>query len=251
MDFDKDKFYLGKLCNHNHKWNELEQSLRYCSINRCVQCIKERRPTPEQQRAEYQKNREKRLQTAKKCRDMNPQRVKESRKKYREKNKEKIKGYMNKWEETNKEKRSDYHRKYCSDNSELISERRKNYRKTEKGKLAASRDSKRKKARKQGVHLVKYTDKQLKERYEQFSNCCSYCLKETKLFRDHFIPVSKGGSDCLGNIVPACLICNSSKQNADPMTWYKSQDFYSPTQWKKILKILGKTELNYTQIPLF
>lgn len=245
MDFDKDKFYLGKLCNHNHKWNELEQSLRYRSSNICTECSKK------SIKAYREANKQKLCEVSKKYNQENSDKVKKRKKAYREANKEKIQDYQQKWHKVNKERTRVYNSNYHSMNREEIHKRQKHYRKLEQGKSAISRGHRNRKARKQSIHLVKYTDQQLKERYEQFSNCCSYCLKETKLFRDHFIPVSKGGSDCLGNIVPACLTCNSSKHDSDPMTWYKSQDFYSPTQWKKILKILGKTELNYTQIPLF
>ena len=41
---------------------------------------------------------------------------------------------------------------------------------------------------------------------------CAYCgTKQKRLTQDHVIPLSKGGSTTLNNIVPACRSCNSKK----------------------------------------
>lgn len=44
-----------------------------------------------------------------------------------------------------------------------------------------------------------------------FGGLCVYCGEEKKLTRDHKTPLSRGGSDGIENIVPACLSCNSRK----------------------------------------
>lgn len=41
--------------------------------------------------------------------------------------------------------------------------------------------------------------------------CCFYCGVQGALTMDHLIPISRGGRHSIGNIVPACLSCNSSK----------------------------------------
>ena len=40
---------------------------------------------------------------------------------------------------------------------------------------------------------------------------CFYCGKEKPLRRDHKIPLSRGGSNYIENILPACHSCNSRK----------------------------------------
>jgi len=51
-----------------------------------------------------------------------------------------------------------------------------------------------------------------------FDYRCAYCgRKPKKLTQDHITPLSKGGSDDIGNIVPACQSCNSIK-HARPLS---------------------------------
>lgn len=44
---------------------------------------------------------------------------------------------------------------------------------------------------------------------EAYGRCCAYCGTSAKLTRHHVVPLSKGGSDWISNIVPACGSCNS------------------------------------------
>ena len=44
-----------------------------------------------------------------------------------------------------------------------------------------------------------------------FRNVCVYCGKAKQLGPDHVVPISKGGSNYIKNILPACISCNSSK----------------------------------------
>lgn len=44
-----------------------------------------------------------------------------------------------------------------------------------------------------------------------FPKGCFWCLKQTKLTKDHIVPHSMGGSNRMFNIVMACYECNQSR----------------------------------------
>ena len=49
---------------------------------------------------------------------------------------------------------------------------------------------------------------------------CVYCgLRTGRLTCDHVIPVSRGGSSTLDNLVTACLACNLAKATQTPEEW--------------------------------
>jgi HNH endonuclease len=51
---------------------------------------------------------------------------------------------------------------------------------------------------------------------------CQYCgSRDLPLHCDHAIPVSRGGSDELENLVTACKPCNLSKHNKTPEEWLR------------------------------
>jgi 5-methylcytosine-specific restriction endonuclease McrA len=45
----------------------------------------------------------------------------------------------------------------------------------------------------------------------QFGGQCAYCACETTLQADHRIPLARGGSNAITNILPACARCNFRK----------------------------------------
>lgn len=55
------------------------------------------------------------------------------------------------------------------------------------------------------------TPAQWQETLEVFGHRCGYCLKKTKLTRDHVTALARGGSHTLDNLAPACEPCNKSK----------------------------------------
>jgi 5-methylcytosine-specific restriction endonuclease McrA len=47
----------------------------------------------------------------------------------------------------------------------------------------------------------------------RYDNKCAYCRSDARLSRDHVMPLTRGGTDNIDNILPACQPCNSSKGN--------------------------------------
>ena len=51
---------------------------------------------------------------------------------------------------------------------------------------------------------------------------CAYCgTTEVPLQRDCVLPISRGGRYTLGNVVPACRSCNTSKCNDEVTAWLR------------------------------
>ena len=56
--------------------------------------------------------------------------------------------------------------------------------------------------------------------FERDGWTCVYCGKRTwELTCDHVVPVSRGGSSTLENLVTACLACNLAKATKTPEEW--------------------------------
>lgn len=56
----------------------------------------------------------------------------------------------------------------------------------------------------------------LAERLEKFArlgNVCFYCRCAARLTVDHDVPLTRGGTDDISNILPACRSCNSRKHS--------------------------------------
>lgn len=57
-----------------------------------------------------------------------------------------------------------------------------------------------------------YSPLVIQQHMKLFGNKCVYCDGAFQEI-DHFIPLSKGGTHSLDNLVPSCMFCNRSKNN--------------------------------------
>ena len=57
-----------------------------------------------------------------------------------------------------------------------------------------------------------FTAEEFKLLCEAFENRCFYCKQELPLTPDHAVPLSRGGSNSIENIIPACMSCNNRKK---------------------------------------
>lgn len=67
--------------------------------------------------------------------------------------------------------------------------------------------------------LYRFTGDDWKRCLNRFGGECVYCGAKERLSMDHVVPVTRGGSHGVGNIVPACVSCNASKGNSFLMEW--------------------------------
>jgi len=60
------------------------------------------------------------------------------------------------------------------------------------------------------------TPKEIKKLY---SSPCAFCSSRNEIDLDHIIPLTRDGSHGLGNLMPLCSNCNSTKYNKTIMEW--------------------------------
>lgn len=51
------------------------------------------------------------------------------------------------------------------------------------------------------------------DKFQYHGNACIYCGSSENLEIEHRIPVSRGGTNMLANLAPACRSCNASKRD--------------------------------------
>ena len=102
--------------------------------------------------------------------------------------------------------------------------------------------SKRRKAQNRGQTPVQIPVAALRQRFNEFGNCCAYCGDDGDMQIEHLKPISKGGAHDIGNIVPACASCNTSKRSHSMETWYRSQPFFSELRLHQIRRVIRPPE---------
>lgn len=112
---------------------------------------------------------------------------------WREANPERYRALQNQWAERNRDQTRAAQRRW----RERYPERN----------VAKSQRRRALKAEAAGTH----TAQEFAALCEQLAHQCFYCGAREKLTVDHVVPLSRGGSHYIDNIVPACQRCNSRK----------------------------------------
>jgi 5-methylcytosine-specific restriction endonuclease McrA len=81
------------------------------------------------------------------------------------------------------------------------------------------RAKRRRKALLTGNGVYQVSAKDWERELQRHGHKCAYCGCEGRLTMDHVIPASRGGTHSIGNLVPACKSCNSSKRDRTVMEW--------------------------------
>jgi 5-methylcytosine-specific restriction endonuclease McrA len=68
------------------------------------------------------------------------------------------------------------------------------------------------------VNRARVTVRDLNRLIARYGGLCAYCPAPWKQL-DHVVPVTRGGRHGIGNIVPACVRCNTSKNDRTVMEW--------------------------------
>lgn len=263
---------LGKLCPYGHSWNGMNASLR--TWKKCVECQKTKsaeksrlKPRKTNQRwdpelrklpaAERRKEYKRKVRQALReqgltCKGKSPLRANGA--KPRDRNRDRQASGLQKAIRnagrlpTVAKLVMVEQRRYWEENHEAHAQHRRQWRVelwrfkylTNPVLRAYNREkSKRRKAQMRGGHAIKVTAAQLRQRFAQFGNTCAYCGTGGDLHIEHVVPISRGGTHTLGNVLPACQRCNYSKRAQDVSAWYLSQPFFSQPRWRRIGRVLG------------
>jgi 5-methylcytosine-specific restriction endonuclease McrA len=134
----------------------------------------------------------------------NPEKVKVNRKRHYQVNQEKAIETSRRWRENNHDRYIEANRRWRQENPEKARAKYKRHNARRKGA--------------DGSH----TAKQTRTLYEQQQGRCFHCGTDisTGYHEDHWIPLSKGGSNYIENIRLLCPFCNLSKWNKLPHEWH-------------------------------
>jgi 5-methylcytosine-specific restriction endonuclease McrA len=214
---------------------------RGCRCEKCAETFSAWR------RDYYERHREAEIASAKKYQEENPELVASQWKRYREENRELLneKAKARYWDdpETHRERAKAQRandpegyrakkRQWRLDNYERELERERQHHAANREKRNAAsrkyakdnpewnrRKQHERRAKLKNCEVLKITDRDWNRMLERFRHCCYYCGSRTKLTIDHVIPVDRNGRHSIGNIIPACKSCNSSKSDKTIMEW--------------------------------
>ena len=186
--------------------------------------VSKKKEKPQQKWAK--KKRDKLRAACRKWRARHPAKQKSATYSWRKRNLAKWNSYQRKWRRKNRQRTKPLLRAFRAANSEILNAKRRAYRQRNLQKLrAAARKYYRANFEQKRVHhdaavarrkLSKgiYSVAEWRQLLRKWRYKCAYCAK--RLTRktataDHLIPLSRGGSNWIWNIVPACLSCNQRK----------------------------------------
>lgn len=120
------------------------------------------------------------------------------------------------WRERNREQIRERKREYYEENKEWIKEYVKEWRR-ENGKGTEYWQKRR--AWKLNAPKSDLTDEQWEEVLDAYDHSCAYCSSTEDITQDHLIPLSRGGSHTITNVIPACRSCNARKGDSTALEY--------------------------------
>jgi 5-methylcytosine-specific restriction endonuclease McrA len=141
-----------------------------------------------------------------------PHRV-EARRKYQEEHKEEISEYKKKWTAENKDSVAASKHAYYEREREEVTARSKTWAEENPDKVRSAKANNRRKRRAaRHASSGSFTAEEFKALCDAYGNECLACGDtEAVLEADHVVPLTRGGTDDIGNIQPLCGSCNRKK----------------------------------------
>lgn len=103
---------------------------------------------------------------------------------------------------------------YRADNKDLIASSKKEWQKSNPDKVLAYATKRRKLMGQNGIFYVSRSEIQ-----KLYRSPCFNCGSSDRIEIDHVIPISRGGTHSIGNLLPLCKSCNASKGNKTFTEW--------------------------------
>jgi 5-methylcytosine-specific restriction endonuclease McrA len=136
----------------------------------------------------------------------NKDRILENSQRWNDKNRDKLSEYYKDYYRRNKEKVLTYSKQYRQKNLEHLTQKSKEWKQRNKAKVRSYRAKRNFFKHKNG--LFKISEKEIDR---LLSKKCYLCGEKDSEHIDHVIPLSRGGSHSIGNLLGACSACNLSK----------------------------------------
>jgi 5-methylcytosine-specific restriction endonuclease McrA len=155
-------------------------------------------------------------QRSRKYYDQNKEKRNQYSKEYHQKHLEEQKRKQKEYRIKNKKRKQDYRLRYRSitENKEKINAKQRHY--YYKNKEKAYEANLRRRARKRNAKAFFISKKDIKKIYML---PCFACGSKENITMDHKVPISRGGSHGIGNLLSLCKSCNSSKGARTLVEW--------------------------------
>jgi 5-methylcytosine-specific restriction endonuclease McrA len=210
--------YRVVCANCNSQFDGYSRKAQYCSPE-CKKAFRvgylkryhEARPGYQQQlsRAYYEANADKLRRASAAWYMQNTERAKAAQRDYAARNTESLRAKQRVWAAANPDK--------------VAASRRRSKSKITPAMFAEQYHRRRARKASNGVYLV--TEKDMRRCLARFNNSCAYCstsfTSSNRPTWDHVIAIARGGQHSIGNMVPACPACNTSKWASTVTEWRK------------------------------
>jgi 5-methylcytosine-specific restriction endonuclease McrA len=135
------------------------------------------------------------------------------RRRWRLENKDKIAQQNKAWRLENREYDNATSAQWRKDNPERYKEQMRKWRLNNKQRKGELEHRRRARKKDNGSYVVSPKD------MRRLEGECFYCGSNENITMDHIIPISRGGTHGIGNLVPCCLHCNMKKNDKTIMEW--------------------------------
>jgi 5-methylcytosine-specific restriction endonuclease McrA len=106
---------------------------------------------------------------------------------------------------------------YARANPERVRANMKAWSKANPDKVAKNGRARRARLAAADVRVV--TERDWRRLIARFDHRCAYCGVAAPLAQEHVIPLSRGGRHAIGNLLPVCRFCNTSKHKRLLVEW--------------------------------